>query len=146
VITAILDASVVVQAVISSARAASSRTLDALHDGKFHLIFSPAILDEWLEVLTVGRIRDRHGMTDDELLEHLASLLVNATRHTGTSSVPAHLARDVTDTKYLALAVESSADFLVTNDRRHLLRLRRIGRTKIVTPAQFLRVLTSRSA
>jgi predicted nucleic acid-binding protein len=38
----------------------------------------------------------------------------------------------------LSLAAESSAAFLVTNDRRHLLRLRRHDSTRIVTPTRFL--------
>lgn len=62
-------------------------------------------------------------------------------RHNITKTVPAGLTRDVTDTKLLALADEANADYLVTNDRRHLLRLGRFGRTKIVTPAQFIRSL-----
>jgi predicted nucleic acid-binding protein len=52
--------------------------------------------------------------------------------------VSATLPRDVTDTKLLALADEAGADYLVTNDRRHLLRLRQDGKTRIVTPARFL--------
>jgi predicted nucleic acid-binding protein len=47
----------------------------------------------------------------------------------------------VTDAKFLGLAEEAGANFLVTNDRRHLLRLKRHGRTRIVTPARFLREL-----
>lgn len=53
--------------------------------------------------------------------------------------VSATIPRDLTDAKWLALATASDADYLVTNDRRHLLRLRRFGRTQIVTPRAFLR-------
>jgi predicted nucleic acid-binding protein len=52
---------------------------------------------------------------------------------------------DVTDTKFLALAEESGATYLVTQDRRHLLRLKQYGKTQIVTPAQFLKELASQS-
>ena len=47
----------------------------------------------------------------------------------------------ITDTKWVALVLDGGADYLVTCDRRHLQRLRTIGRTKVVGPAAFLRVL-----
>ena len=51
------------------------------------------------------------------------------------------LARDITDTKFLDLALAADADYLVTNDRRHLLPLKKIGRTRIVTPHKFMLAL-----
>jgi predicted nucleic acid-binding protein len=39
------------------------------------------------------------------------------------------------------LALRAKADFLVTNDRRHLLHLESFGQTRIVTPSQFMRLL-----
>jgi putative PIN family toxin of toxin-antitoxin system len=112
--TAILDTNVLVQAVISSPRSASARTLDALFQDRFQLVCSPEVIDEWLAVLSLPRMRARHGMTDDELLEFLAAILVNAERHPGEADVSARLVRDVTDTKLLSLAIESQADYLVT--------------------------------
>lgn len=49
--------------------------------------------------------------------------------------------RAILDTKFLALAEDARADYLVTNDHRHLLHLRSHGQTQIVTPAAFLRQL-----
>ena len=89
----------------------------------------------------VPSMRELHGKSDDEVLEFVASLLFNSDRHIVDDSVPANIPRDLTDTKFLALAAQADADFLVTNDRRHLLRLGRFGRTQIVTPAQFIRAI-----
>ena len=36
------------------------------------------------------------------------------------------------------VCLEADADYLVTNDRRHLHLLRKVGRTQIVTPRKFL--------
>jgi putative PIN family toxin of toxin-antitoxin system len=142
-ITAILDTNVVVQSLIGKGAAAPARVLDAGYGNQFQLVFSPALLDEWLEVVLVPHIRARHGLSDDELLEFLASLLANARRHLATTSLAVALTRDVTDAKLIALAQESGADYLVTNDRRHLLRLGHYGRTRIVRPAHFLRLLVN---
>ena len=140
--TAILDTNVLVQSFISSRRSASVRTLEACYDGRFRLVYSPDSLDEVLDVLMLPQIRDRHGMNDTELLDFIASLLVDADRFSGAAQVSAEITRDVTDTKFLALAAESAADYPVTNDRRHLLPLKQYGETRIVTPSQFLRKLS----
>src|SRR5262245_36901430 len=116
-ITAILDANVVVQGTISAATTASARTLDARFDNRFLLVYSPAVVDEWLDVLSLPHIRARHAMNDDEILDFLAAILVDGRRYPATRHVSAPLTRDLTDTKLLSLALESNADFLVTNDR-----------------------------
>lgn len=141
-IAAILDTNVLVQAVIGSSRSASARVLDACYERTFRFIYSPETLEELIAVLMVPSIRARHGMSDDEVLEFVASLLPFARRWEGIVSVAAGITRDLTDAKFLALAEESRADYLVTNDHRHLLCLKSYGPTQIVTPAAFLRHLS----
>ena len=140
-ITAVLDTNVVLQSLIGSPKSASARTLDALFDGDFQIAYSPAVLDEWLEVLSIESMRRRHGLTDDELLEFLAAVVVSGKWHSGATKISSALPHDLTDTKFLALSAESRAEYLITNDHRHLLPLKRYRSTRIVTPAQFLRDL-----
>lgn len=139
--TAILDTNVIVRALISRPHTSAARTIDACHDHRYRLAYSADVLDEWIETLLVPHIQSRHGLSDDEVLEFLASLVMNATRYSGKATIPLGLVRDVTDRKFLCLAHESNADFLVTKDRRHLLHLRKYRNTEIVTPARFLRKL-----
>ena len=141
-INAVLDTNVVLQSLIGSPKGASARTLDALFSDEFQIASSPAVVDEWLEVLSLPKIRKRHGLTDDEILEFLAALVVSGSWHAGQTKVSAALTHDLTDTKFLALAREARANYLVTNDHRHLLRLKRFRSTKIVTPAEFLGVIS----
>jgi putative PIN family toxin of toxin-antitoxin system len=139
--TVVLDTNVVVQSLFSTSRSAFRQVLDAYFEGRFRPQFSEATLNELLSVLTLPRIRQKHGKSEEEVLEFIASLLARGDHHDITAVVPSSLTRDVTDTKFLALAQEANADYLVTNDRRHLLRLRTFGQTRIVTPSQFLRLL-----
>jgi predicted nucleic acid-binding protein len=88
------------------------------------------------------RMRRRHGLSDDEILEFVASLLAASGEFAGQTTISPRLPRDVTDTKFPALAAESHADYLVTNDRRHLLPLKKFQHTRIVTPRQFLAALS----
>jgi predicted nucleic acid-binding protein len=86
-------------------------------------------------------MRRRHGWSDDEILLFVLSLHVSALIGEGRELVSPAITRDVTDTKFLSLAAEVRADFLVTGDRRHLLNLRRFRETRIVTAAQFMKEL-----
>jgi putative PIN family toxin of toxin-antitoxin system len=140
-IAAVVDTNVVVQAAISSPRSASRRAMQAYRDARFRLVFSSETLDELHAVLTLPQIRARHGWTDDELTEYFSFLLANSVFYRVGHTVSPSITRDVTDPKFLALAQVAKADYLVTNDRRHLLPLKHHGNTKIVTPAQFLREL-----
>lgn len=137
-IAAILDTNVILQSLISEAASASVRVVERYFDGDFSLVFSEATLDELITVLSLDRLKAKHGFSDDEILEYVNSLLDHGQRFTVNLHVSAKLTRDITDTKFLALAEVAQADYLVTNDGRHLLPLRSHGRTKIVTPGQFL--------
>jgi len=39
------------------------------------------------------------------------------------------------------MAKAGAAEFLVTGDARHLLQLRKLGRTRILAPVEFLRTI-----
>lgn len=140
-IIAILDTNVLVQAAIGSPTAASARAVDRLRTGAYQCAFSPATLTEVLDVLAVPHIRARLGWSDDQILEFTIFLQAQAVVVTPEKLVSASITRDVTDVKFLALAAETGAAYLVTNDRRHLLRLGQYQKTRIVTPAQFLKEL-----
>lgn len=88
----------------------------------------------------IPTIRERHGRTGAETADFVRSLVVNAAVFRAPEP-KTHEARDVTDSRFLSLAGVSQADYLVTKDRRHLLRLRKHGKTRFVTPTQFLRII-----
>jgi predicted nucleic acid-binding protein len=116
--------------------------LDAYLDGKFQIVLSQPALQELLTVLLLPGIREVHGWSDDEILRFVTTLPAGAAMYAGLAHVPPSLPRDVTDVKFLSLAAEADADYLVTKDGRHLLRLKKCRRTRIVTPTQFLAALT----
>lgn len=99
---------------------------------------SQQTLDELIHVLTLPRIQRQHGLSDDELMGFVDAILAFSEWFVVNHTVSPTLTRDVSDTKFLALADESHAEFLVTNDNRHLLPLKRHGATRIVTPSRFL--------
>jgi hypothetical protein len=51
------------------------------------------------------------------------------------------LSQDPQDNPVLAMTIVGEADYLVTGDRRGLLSLKRVGATRIVAAAEFLKIL-----
>ena len=140
-IIAVLDTNVLFQSLISSKQSSSSRVVEQLFLGEFLAAMSQQTLDELIHVLTLPRIQQQHGLSDDELMDFTDAIAAFSEWFVVNHSVSPTLTRDVSDTKFLALADESHAEFLVTNDNRHLLPLKRHGVTRIVTPRRFLDAL-----
>lgn len=120
---------------------ASAMTIKALLRNEFQSFESIDTLDEMESVLRSEKARSVHRWNDQQLdyfCDHWAShcTLIEAPR-----TVAAVICRDITDVKFLDLAIAGDADYLVTFDRRHLLPLKKIGRTRIVTPHKFLLAL-----
>ena len=49
--------------------------------------------------------------------------------------------KDIKDKMLLDAAVSFSASYLVTGDKKHLLPLKSVGRTKIISPKEFARLI-----
>ncbi len=140
-ISAVVDTNVLLAGAISSNPASSSKeVLNAFFAGQFLLLLSPETFQEFQRVLGEPDIRVKHGWTDEKIVEFCHTLEVAGRMIEPTTTVSAAVTRDITDTKWVALALDADADYLVTQDRRHLLRLKKVGRTKVVRPRAFLEI------
>lgn len=137
---AVLDTNVHLQSLIGSPMAASAKVLEAYFAGQFQIAFSEKTIDELLSVLSMPSIRKQLGRTDDEVLDYLCAVTATAIvlKHVDSQGITADIPRDISDVKFLALAVAVGADFIVTNDRRHLIPLKIFRGIPIVLPAEFL--------
>jgi putative PIN family toxin of toxin-antitoxin system len=141
VIRAVIDLNVIISAIISPL-GIPYRIWTAWHtDERFTLVISEGMILELAGKLATPRIARRYGI-DVEDIEATTSLL-----HT-LGTLVAVLAESITpvtgdpeDDLVLASAHLGGADYLVTGDRG-LLELRRHDRTQIVSPREFLGVLT----
>lgn len=141
-LSAIIDTNVLVAGISTdNPRSASAAVVDRLFAGSFILFASLESLIEVHDVLRLPTVRAIHKLTDQKIDLLFAALEARSTLLEPREIVAASIPRDVTDTKWLELAAQADADYLVSSDRRHLLRLKKFGRTVIVTPAVFLREL-----
>ncbi len=137
-IRAVLDANVFVSGALSP-RGTPAKILSAWHEEQFHLVTSPAILEEVERVFRYPKIHKRHGWPEEKIglfIEDLAHLAI-LTPGERTLKV---IAEDPSDNRYLECAVEGNAEYVVTGDQ-HLLRLGTYQRVRILTPKEFLEVL-----
>jgi putative PIN family toxin of toxin-antitoxin system len=107
--------------------------LDSWVQGRFRLIVSQEILDEYFEVLL------RKGIEPD--LVAVLSRRMNRYAHVVVPKERLNVVeKDVTDNKFLECAVEGNAEYIISGDR-HLLALKRFRETEIVTPTRFLKLM-----
>src|SRR3989344_384253 len=100
-------------------------------------------------ITRVGRRGDSRGGSRYERVKKFlrpteAGNLVNGLKRHATvlTELPnVDLSQDPQDNPVLAMAIAGEADYLVTGDRRGLLSLKRVGASRIVTAAEFLKIL-----
>ncbi|MBP7338394.1 putative toxin-antitoxin system toxin component, PIN family [Niveispirillum sp.] len=131
----ILDTNVLLSALISG-HGAPDQIYGAWRAARFELVTSEMQLDE-------VRRASRYPKLKVVLQPHRVGAMINNMQRalvlTKLPPLPEEIAvDDPHDTFLAAAALLSSADYLVTGDRRAgLLRLGHIGRTWILTPSQF---------
>ena len=131
----VLDTNVFISAFVSS-KGAPAQIFDLWREGKLELVSSREAIDEIQRVLTYSRIRGRLRYSDEQVQQFL-SLLWEYAVSIEILSVAAVVAADPDDDKFLALALASQAQYVVTGDR-HLLDVGVYQSVPIVTPAVFL--------
>jgi putative PIN family toxin of toxin-antitoxin system len=137
-IRVVLDANVFVSAVLSP-RGAPAKILTAWRAERFHLVTSPAILEEIYRVLHYPKIVSRHRWPEETIRAFITDLAYLAILTSGKRTLKV-IAEDPADDRYIECAVEGDADYIVSGDQ-HLLQLGTYQRISIVTPITFLGIL-----
>ena len=126
----VLDTNVIVSGL--NFRGNEQHVLDLARHGRFDLYLSPFILAE-----TAGVLIRKFGW-DDETTDRALASLVDAATVVEPARRPRTVEGNEGDNRVLECAVEASADFLVTGDRRHLLPLGEHDGVTIVNAPRFL--------
>jgi len=126
----VLDTHVLLSALVFPGSKPDQILLRVRH-GEIELCLSEFILAEFERILR-DKFRFTTRQTDDRVtaIRRMATLVVPKAR------IALVTAKD-DNNRILECAVPAHADYLVTGDKEHLLPLRSIGTTQIVTPAAF---------
>jgi putative PIN family toxin of toxin-antitoxin system len=134
---AVVDTNILVRALIMP-HGTVGPVLLRLRQGDYVLLYAHSLLEELVDVLNRPRIRDKYGLTEQDIETVMGLILLH-----GKAVVPQeHIAacRDPRDDQFLEVAVSGKADVLVTGDE-DLLVLHPFAGIPILPPAAFLRML-----
>jgi hypothetical protein len=139
VLRAVLDANVIISALIQPKGASGRIVTSLLEESSFVLVASSAILAEVRRSLTYPKVRKYIKVSDEDVDLSVAALALIAQPVEGILRVKA-VAEDPDDNKYIEAALEGRAQFIVTGDS-HLKSLKSYRGIRIVTPRVFLDLL-----
>ena len=115
-------------------RSASARIIERALEGEFDVCYTPQMRAELGLVLRKIRVAQPY-------VERVGRLFDEAVCVEGRPA-PVYT-EDREDQKFLECAVAADADYVITSDE-HLLRLKRVGNTAILTPTRFVKEARSR--
>jgi len=139
VLRAVLDANVLVSALIRPQGPPGRIVAALIEEHAFELVASIPIFEELRRCLAYPRVRRRITATGEELDLWIAALDLIAEPTEGALGARV-IEDDPDDDKYVVAALEGRAQFIVSGEA-HLLELRTYEGVQIVTPSAFLRLL-----
>lgn len=128
------DTSVFISAVLF--RGPTSRLISLWQKGTISVLMSSAILKEYARALAYPKFKltrtEIRGIIEQELLPYVSPVKVKSTLHVIT--------QDPSDDKFLDLAQEGKADYILSGDK-HLLDLKTFHGIKIITPNELFALI-----
>lgn len=134
-IKAVVDTNIWVSAVLNAG--AARQLVQLLAVDRFELCSSAQLMAELISVLHRPKVTT---IVKEDDVEELLLIVQDKATTLDVEHVPA-ISRDPKDDVFLACAQAGRANYLVTGDN-DLLCLKAHGATKIVTPAEFLEILS----
>ena len=136
----VLDTNVLISAFFKR-ESTSAQILSLWRAGEFELLVSPETVAEFKRVLEYPRVQKRLIYTEQEMA-HILSLLTTESTLLSPQNHYIAVKDDPHDDKFVTLAVDGQAEYLVSGDNQ-LLSLGSIFDVTIVTPRAFLNIWES---
>lgn len=137
----VLDTNVLVSGLIKPSGTLGA-VVDALRDGRFLHLHSPATLEELVDVLARPWLDEKYGIRSHDVEAFLKLLLLRGEQVEPTREI--RRCRDPKDEEFLELAVAGRADVLVSGDG-DLQELDPFEGVRILSPGAFLKRLSGAS-
>jgi len=136
-IRAVVDTNILVRAMIKPDGTVGP-VLRRLRDGDYLLLYSEPLLAELADVLNRPRIRDKYGLTQEDIEAVLALILLRGEPVNPTRRIDE--CRDPKDNMVLEAAISARADAIVSGDE-DVLTLHPFEGIPIIRPVDFLAML-----
>jgi putative PIN family toxin of toxin-antitoxin system len=140
----VVDTNVLISAFIFN-RSAPHQVLQLVRTGEVVIVLSTALFDELARVIRYPHLRQIAKYTDDQLDRFLTNLRETAV-WVEVGEPLAVVTGDETDNRFVELAIAGNARYIISGDKRHLLKVRRYQGIEVVSAAEFLALIASSSA
>ena len=137
-ICVVVDTNILVSPFISKNPTSAPHLIyKAIQDQKIKLILTLPILDEIEDVLKRPEIAKYHRLSAEEIDKRIDELAAFSEIVTETITIHA-IVDDPKDDKFIEAAIAGKAEYLVTGDKKHVLKLGEYQGVKIITARQFV--------
>jgi len=134
----VFDTNMLVAAIINQ-NGYPAQILSAWRMGIIEIVVSPAIMREYRRVLFFPEVRASSQTSEAEILNLLSTLDGNAILVPGVLDLRV-IAKDPTDDKFFAAAVEGEANYIITKEQAWK-KLKTYRGIRIVSPSKFFEIL-----
>lgn len=132
-IKATLDTNVLISGTLFSG--APSRVLELAFERKILCVTSFPLIEEFKAIM-----KEKMKVEDDFLNQTVAALLSVFQVVSPTTEVE-YVKNNYMDNIVIATAIDSGSDYLVTGDKKHLLKLHSVDGVPVIAPADFLKII-----
>ncbi len=134
----VLDTNVVVSGTFWTG--ASFKVLEDINRDKIQIIVSLPILEEYDKILHSEEILEKTTEYQQARIQTIHKILSKAIMVDPKEKIEI-IKDDPDDNKFLEAAVEGEAEYIVSQDKKHLLIIKKFRNIKIISPEQFLKLV-----
>lgn len=138
----VLDTNLLISAFITPT-GEPAQVVKLLETEDFYLLLSADVFAELARVIQYPKLRTLYQYTDAQVEEFLAGIRRVALWVEELERLSV-VQDDESDNRFIELAVAGSARYIITGDKKHLLKLRRYQSIEIVSAAEFLALIRTR--
>jgi uncharacterized protein len=139
----VLDTNILISAFITP-NGEPAQVVKLLQTEDFYLILSADVFKEIERVIQYPKLRTLYQYTDEQVEAFLEGIRRIAIWVEVTERL-AVVQNDESDNRFIELAVAGSARYIITGDKRHLLKIRRYQSIEIVSPTEFLALVKAKN-
>lgn len=139
----VLDTNLLISAFITP-NGEPAQVVKLLQSEDFYLLLSPDVFRELERVIQYPKLRKLYQYTDEQVEDFLEGIRRIAIWLEATETLSV-VHNDESDNRFIELAVAGSARYIITGDKKHLLKIRRYQLIEIVSPTEFLALIRAKN-
>jgi len=132
-IRVVLDTNVYISAIIIGG--VCEKLFEEIQKRDFKIFISPFLIQEIIKVLK------KKFKWDDEMIQFVICFLLEKAILIYPQKKVFIIKEKEDDNRILEIALEAKAHFLISGDKKHILPLKKINHTQIISPKNFLKIL-----